>query len=111
MADEHEAPQQEQPQPAPDTIPTAADDDQELDDSTQPTSAAKTEADPAPMATDGANDALPTSMRADAPETEARIPQKKDATLREFLGKMDEYAPIVRLFRYPCEKSSTERRH
>jgi transcription initiation factor TFIID subunit 10 len=26
---------------------------------------------------------------------EARIPAKKDATLREFLGKMDEYAPIV----------------
>lgn len=26
---------------------------------------------------------------------EARIPAKKDATLREFLGKMDDYAPIV----------------
>ena len=28
---------------------------------------------------------------------ESRIPAKKDATLREFLGKMDDYAPIVRL--------------
>ena len=28
---------------------------------------------------------------------EARIPAKKDASLREFLGKMDDYAPIVRL--------------
>ena len=28
---------------------------------------------------------------------EPRIPAKKDATLREFLGKMDDYAPIVRL--------------
>ena len=27
----------------------------------------------------------------------ARIPAKKDASLREFLGKMDEYAPIVSL--------------
>lgn len=27
---------------------------------------------------------------------EPRIPAKKDATLREFLGKMDDYAPIVR---------------
>jgi transcription initiation factor TFIID subunit 10 len=27
---------------------------------------------------------------------EARIPAKKDANLREFLGKMDDYAPIVR---------------
>jgi len=28
---------------------------------------------------------------------ESRIPAKKDATLREFLGKMDDYAPIVRV--------------
>lgn len=28
-------------------------------------------------------------------ELEARIPAKKDATLREFLSKMDDYAPIV----------------
>jgi len=26
---------------------------------------------------------------------ESRIPAKKDATLRDFLGKMDDYAPIV----------------
>lgn len=29
---------------------------------------------------------------------EARIPTKKDASLREFLGKMDDFAPIVRPF-------------
>jgi len=29
------------------------------------------------------------------PAIEARIPQKKDASLREFLGKMDDYAPII----------------
>jgi len=29
------------------------------------------------------------------PTTEPRIPQKKDASLREFLGKMDDYAPII----------------
>lgn len=28
-------------------------------------------------------------------KAESRIPAKKDATLREFLGKMDDYAPIV----------------
>ncbi|KAI9726764.1 MAG: hypothetical protein M1828_000620 [Chrysothrix sp. TS-e1954] len=33
--------------------------------------------------------------RSDPPEVEARIPQKKDATLREFLGKMDDCAPII----------------
>jgi transcription initiation factor TFIID subunit 10 len=30
---------------------------------------------------------------------EARIPTKKDATLREFLSKMDDYAPIVSYLR------------
>lgn len=29
------------------------------------------------------------------PAPEPRIPQKKDASLREFLGKMDDYAPII----------------
>jgi transcription initiation factor TFIID subunit 10 len=31
-----------------------------------------------------------------APPGDARIPAKKDASLREFLSKMDEHAPIVR---------------
>jgi transcription initiation factor TFIID subunit 10 len=49
------------------------------------------------MNVDGAADAEPAvNGIADAAQTlEARIPAKKDATLREFLGKMDEYAPIV----------------
>lgn len=50
------------------------------------------------MNLDGAGDAPPT-LNGDAgvpqPVQEARIPAKKDATLREFLGKMDEFAPIV----------------
>ena len=35
---------------------------------------------------------------APAPPTlpEAQLPTKKDTSLREFLGKMDDYAPIVR---------------
>lgn len=51
------------------------------------------------MNLDGSADQLPASLQADnavpADEVEARIPQKKDATLKEFLGKMDDYAPIV----------------
>lgn len=51
---------------------------------------------PDAMNLDGANDG-------DAPQRngvaenpmEARIPAKKDATLREFLSKMDDFAPIV----------------
>jgi hypothetical protein len=50
------------------------------------------------MNIDGAADAEPAAVNGitDTAQTfEARIPAKKDATLREFLGKMDEYAPIV----------------
>ncbi|KAH9865398.1 hypothetical protein J1614_008981 [Plenodomus biglobosus] len=50
------------------------------------------------MNLDGANDAEPAVVNGVTDETaafEARIPAKKDATLREFLGKMDEYAPII----------------
>ena len=49
------------------------------------------------MNLDGANDDAPAvNGAAEAPAAfEQRIPAKKDATLREFLGKMDEYAPIV----------------
>jgi transcription initiation factor TFIID subunit 10 len=46
---------------------------------------------------DGAADPEPAvnGIADTAQAFEARIPAKKDATLREFLGKMDEYAPIV----------------
>jgi transcription initiation factor TFIID subunit 10 len=54
---------------------------------------------PEAMNLDGANDAgpsVPNGVTVQEPPFEARIPAKKDATLREFLGKMDDYAPIVR---------------
>ena len=50
------------------------------------------------MKLDTANEAEPAAVNGVTDATvafEARIPAKKDATLREFLGKMDEYAPIV----------------
>lgn len=48
------------------------------------------------MNVDGANDEPAVNGIPEVPQTvEARIPAKKDATLREFLGKMDDYAPIV----------------
>jgi transcription initiation factor TFIID subunit 10 len=53
---------------------------------------------PDAMNLDGTNDAEPPTTNGvpEVPATfEARIPAKKDATLREFLGNMDEYAPIV----------------
>ncbi|KAK8227829.1 transcription initiation factor TFIID 23-30kDa subunit-domain-containing protein [Phyllosticta paracitricarpa] len=34
-------------------------------------------------------------MSGPPPAAELRIPTKKDASLREFLGKMDDYAPII----------------
>ena len=36
---------------------------------------------------------VPTAI---APGPEPRLPTRKDVSLREFLAKMDEYAPIVR---------------
>lgn len=55
---------------------------------------------PVPLGLDGAND---TNMENEgeatitAPAFESRISAKKDISLREFLPKMDEYAPIVSL--------------
>ena len=48
-----------------------------------------------PMADQPASSGAATNAR--APLADARIPAKKDASLREFLSKMDEHAPIVRL--------------
>jgi transcription initiation factor TFIID subunit 10 len=52
---------------------------------------------PDAMNLDGANDtdAPQRNGTTEAVPLEARIPAKKDATLREFLSKMDDYAPIV----------------
>lgn len=51
--------------------------------------------DPAPAPADPGNPEL------EAPLPETREPTRKDISLREFLGKMDDYAPIVRL--PPCD--------
>jgi transcription initiation factor TFIID subunit 10 len=62
------------------------------------------------MNLDGANDAEPAAVNGvseSAAAFEARIPAKKDATLREFLGKMDEYAPIVCSTSSRCTESHT----
>lgn len=52
---------------------------------------------PDAMNLDGANETEAPQRNGVATEhpIEARIPAKKDATLREFLSKMDEFAPIV----------------
>ncbi|KAI9810653.1 MAG: hypothetical protein M1827_006112 [Pycnora praestabilis] len=50
------------------------------------------------MNLDGAADMDPSSnpeIDPVAPAPDPRVPTKKDASLREFLGKMDDYAPII----------------
>ena len=49
------------------------------------------------MSFDGAGDVGPVGPDVDpaASAADPRLPIKKDASLREFLGKMDDYAPIV----------------
>jgi len=91
MADSSTAPETD----VPETLP-------ERDDQAQADFEASVEVDfnmddnPATSATnvDGANDAPPETK---LPALETRIPAKKDASLREFLSKMDDYAPIVRI--------------
>lgn len=78
------------------------------DSNTQPPDASveANEEQPDAMNLDGTNDAEPTAVNGVSDTTvafEARIPAKKDATLREFLGKMDEYAPIVSCTRLRSE--------
>ena len=82
-------------QPPPDSASTApaVEGDASLDADTKPDTSQ-----PDAMNLDGANDAGPSAQNGTAnPELsfEPRIPDKKDATLREFLAKMDDYAPIV----------------
>lgn len=84
----------ENAQPPPDTASTApVEGDATLDADTNPETSQ-----PDAMNLDGANDAGPSGQNGTAPPElsfEPRIPDKKDATLREFLAKMDDYAPIV----------------
>lgn len=61
--------------------------DTEMNTTTEETAA------PQDINLDGAND-LPSDQA--APALETRLPAKKDVALREFLSKMDDYAPIVR---------------
>ena len=64
---------------------------------------------PDAMNVDGSNDAGAAARNgAEDPapaQLEARIPAKKDTTLREFLGKMDDYAPIVSWTLFPRQFS------
>jgi transcription initiation factor TFIID subunit 10 len=70
---------------------------------------------PSSLGLDGTNEE-PPAMSTGEPTLEqqaqeARIPAKKDANLREFLGKMDDYAPIVRLLPTTSSVSMEESRN
>jgi transcription initiation factor TFIID subunit 10 len=84
-----------------DNVQPTSQSNMEIKDSLDPSIEADISQDPTlpdAMNLDGANEMEPAIRNGVAEPTaslEARIPAKKDATLREFLGKMDEYAPIV----------------
>lgn len=95
------------------TLPTEVKKEEELDASLNPDIPSSTDpaiaTQPDAMNLDGSNDmdgqqapgapGAPDGIMAGAPPaSELRIPTKKDASLREFLSKMDDYAPIVRKF-------------
>ena len=52
---------------------------------------------PHPMGLDSSGDGEITgpNLDTDAPAADTKPPSKKDTSLREFLDKMDDYAPIV----------------
>ena len=77
--------------PAQDSAP-ATDFEASLDADINPPNEDSTQA----MNLDGANDAAGDASSKSLPTIETRIPAKKDASLREFLSQMDDYAPIVR---------------
>lgn len=52
-------------------------------------------ADSSAMNVDNPDAASENPLEKELPTLEARLPMKKDASLREFLSKMDDYAPIV----------------
>jgi transcription initiation factor TFIID subunit 10 len=78
------------------TVPGAEPDD-ELDASIQADIDMSGAGNSNPMGFDGAGDGRPPvpSVEPATTTAEPRLPTKKDANLREFLGKMDDYAPIV----------------
>lgn len=86
---------QEQPVPAPDTADSTIKPDPDID--------ASVEQDIDMNAEQNASAANPDENAGDALATEvdqlaaAPAPTKKETSLREFLGKMDDYAPIVRI--------------
>ncbi|TKX21998.1 transcription initiation factor TFIID subunit 10 [Elsinoe australis] len=52
-------------------------------------------ADSSAMNVDNPDAASENPLEKELPTLEARLPMKKDASLREFLSKMDDYAPII----------------
>ncbi|KAI9803416.1 MAG: hypothetical protein M1833_000935 [Piccolia ochrophora] len=82
-----------------DAVVAKTEPDAELDPSIEADIDISNETKPDVMALDGVDDDnAAAGAEADpvAPTTvDARLPTKKDSTLREFLGKMDDYAPII----------------
>jgi transcription initiation factor TFIID subunit 10 len=78
----------------PTTQPSAEETREEDLDPSQEVDTSADTTQPDSMNIDSTNDTRPEDDEVNKP-IEARIPAKKDATLREFLGKMDDYAPIV----------------
>ncbi|THV77700.1 transcription initiation factor IID, TAF10 subunit [Aureobasidium pullulans] len=92
-----EAPQAttEQPTAAPAADDIEASIDQEMqsadhDDSSHTMDNSSNSKSGTTLGLDGTSDEPPT-----VPQIETRMPAKKDVALRDFLGKMDEYAPII----------------
>ncbi|KAK5165529.1 uncharacterized protein LTR77_009058 [Saxophila tyrrhenica] len=88
--------QQEPPTDAEMSLPNEADLDAEFQP-TQPSdpTTVNNSSDPLPAPSASADPTAPAIHPAHPAIIEPRIPQKKDASLREFLNKMDDYTPLI----------------
>jgi len=98
MAESSEAPENGIPVPATQEAKIDENAQDDLEGAIEGDNPPANDSGPSAMNLDGANDtAADTQADKSLPTIETRIPAKKDASLREFLSKMDDYAPIVRL--------------
>lgn len=94
VSEQAQSQQPQPPQPQPTAQPTDADIDTSIANEMNPTQET-TSAGPSNTAPGSPPPQLGPEATHPQAVMEPRIPQKKDASLREFLGKMDEYTPLI----------------
>jgi len=85
------------PQPSQQASPSRPDQEEDIDASIEADIDMSGTSQPNPASLDGSGGVDSSGAEVDpvAPAPDPRVPTRKDATLREFLSKMDDYSPII----------------